>query len=105
MLNVCIVLQTVKLLAPIWVMLYAFQPNVVSADQEVTYPAYSEDGVSFAPAFFYIYFLVELSTQQNQLLFSCCPSNFAFWVKPNYQFKFQEYQNRQLLKMHLFPIL
>lgn len=38
------ILMVVKLLGPIWIMLYAFQPNVVSADQEVTYPAYSEDG-------------------------------------------------------------
>ncbi|KAL8619041.1 hypothetical protein ACOMHN_020739 [Nucella lapillus] len=36
--------MVIKLLIPIWAMLYAFQPNVVNGDQEQTYPAYSEDG-------------------------------------------------------------
>ena len=38
-------LVVIKLLVPIWAMLYAFQPNVCAAEQEVAYPAYSEDGV------------------------------------------------------------
>ncbi|KAK7106880.1 uncharacterized protein [Littorina saxatilis] len=36
--------MVIKLLTPIWAMLYAFQPNVVNGDTEQTYPAYSEDG-------------------------------------------------------------
>ena len=46
--TVCLVprFQVIKLLIPIWAMLYAFQPNIVNGEQEHTYPGYSEDGVS-----------------------------------------------------------
>lgn len=42
----CVILQVLKLLLPIWVMLFVFHPLPPAGDQEDLIPAFSEDGVS-----------------------------------------------------------